>query len=79
MIPLDVLSKIAEIGNVTRGWLAYGPSTESHKGDVVFHGFIIKPKTPEWQVLEMMTNLKGKTTKDKVVELVERFIDIEKK
>lgn len=77
--PLGVLSKLAEIGNVTIGWLAYGPSTGSHKDNVVFHGYIIKPKTPEWQILEMMTNLNGKKIKDKVVELVERFISIEKK
>ncbi len=78
-IPLDVLSKLAEIGHVTIGWLAYGPAMGSHKNDVVFHGYIIKPNTPEWQILEMMTNLKGKNTKDKVVELVERFISIERK
>ncbi len=76
---LSTFAQIAEMGNVTVDWLAYGPSTGSHKDDVVFHGYIIKPKTSEWQILEMMTGLSSEKTKDKVAELVESFIDIEKK
>jgi len=76
---MDILAKIADLGNVTIGWLAYGPSTGPHKDDAVFHGCILKHKTPEWRILEMMTNLNSEKTKDKAAELVEKFIKIEKK
>ena len=77
--PLDILSELAEIGNVTIGWLAYGPSTGSHKDDVVFHGYIIKPESPEWHILEMVTNRSSEKMKEKIVEMVNSYISIEKK
>ncbi len=77
--PLDVLAKLAEIGNVTIDWLIHGPSTTSHKDGIVFHSHIIKPGTPEWRILGIMTGINNPELKHKIVELVNSFIGIEKK
>ena len=77
--PVDILAKIAELGNVTIVWLAYGHSSELRKNSIVFEGRILKPKTPEWRILEIMTGLSSEKIKDKIVELVDSYIKLEKK
>ena len=76
---IEQLAKIAEMGDVTLGWLIYGPSTKSHKDGIHFHSHIIKPGTPEWRILEIMTGINNPELKHKIVELVNSFIGIEKK
>lgn len=76
---IELLAKIAEMGDVTLGWLIYGPSTTSHRDGIAFHSHVIKPGTQEWRILEIMTGINNPELKHKIVELVNSFIDIEKK
>ncbi len=77
---IDVLSVIADMSNVTLDWLVHGRSDKSHKsGAVVFKGYIIKPKTLEWQILEMLTGLRSNKVRQKAAELVGSFINIARK
>ena len=76
---IEQLAKIAEMGDVTLGWLIYGPSTTSHKDGIIFHRHTIKPGTQEWRILEIMTGINNPELKHKIVELVNSFIGIEKK
>lgn len=79
---LATLAKIADMGNVTVDWLFHGPSHKGRKDteqSFVFAGHVLKPKTPEWQVLEKIVNINDEKIKEKIVELVGSFITIEKK
>jgi|YelNatPaOPRAMG01_1025707.scaffolds.fasta_scaffold07108_6 transcriptional regulator with XRE-family HTH domain len=79
---LQILAKIAEIGDVTVDWLFYGPSHKAKKDgeqSFVFNGRIIRQKSPEWQLLEKIVNIHDEKVKEKIVELVNSYINIEKK
>ncbi len=79
---LNILAKIADMGNVTVDWLFYGPAHRAHKDSdqsFVFNGRIIKQRTPEWLILEKIVNINDEKTKEKIVELVNSYINIEKK
>ncbi|MGB9735979.1 MAG: helix-turn-helix domain-containing protein [bacterium] len=79
---LNILAKIAEIGDVTVDWLFYGPSHKTKKDaeqSFVFNGRVIRQKSPEWQILEKIVNIHDEKVKEKIVELVNSYINIEKK
>ena len=79
---LGILAKIADMGNVTVDWLIYGPARKAHKEgeqSVIFAGKILKPKNPEWHILERLANMNDEKLKEKIVELVNSYISIEKK
>ncbi|MCL4478382.1 MAG: helix-turn-helix transcriptional regulator [Deltaproteobacteria bacterium] len=79
---LEALVKIAEMGNVTVDWLFHGPSPKAQKDPeqgIVFLGHIIKPRTHEWRLLEMVVKLNNEKLKEKIIELVQSFINIERK
>ncbi|MCL5278012.1 MAG: helix-turn-helix domain-containing protein [Deltaproteobacteria bacterium] len=77
---IDVLSRIAEMSHVTLDWLVHGRSDGSRRnGAVVFKGYIIKPKTLEWQILEMLTSLRSHRVRQKAARLVNSFISIARK
>ncbi len=77
--PLHILTRIAHIGNVTIEWLTYGPSGGAKKSEVVFRGRVIKPGSPEWRILSIMTDTRNEKLKDRIAEIVSSVIKIEKK
>ena len=79
---LNTLAKIADMGNVTVDWLLRGPSYKGGKNinhSFVFNGYVIRPGTPEWTILEKLVAIKDEKTKEKIAEFVRSYISIEKK
>ncbi len=79
---LNTLAKIADMGNVTVDWLLRGPSYRSGKNvnhSFVFNGYVIRPDTPEWTILDKLVAINDEKTKEKIAEFVRSYISIEKK